>query len=135
MSDAPPPLAYRPCWNAATIVDPKANVSGSTSVACWLSGLVNGSELIWTRATLAWAAGAPIQVARQEATVRASAAVSVRFMERLLLTLDWEREHSLPGGLVAERPEGKSTNGAPTLRSACTVFTDPQRFRKRKKRY
>src|SRR5207245_7326133 len=89
---------------------------------------VNGSELIWTRATLAWAAGAPIQVARQEATVRASAAVSVRFMERLLLTLDWEREHSLPGGLVAERPEGKSTNGVPTLRSACTVFTDPQRF-------
>ena len=44
MSDAPP-LKKRPTWNADTIVSPQANVSGSTSVLCWLSEFVNGSSL------------------------------------------------------------------------------------------
>ena len=35
----------RPTWNALTIVEPKANVSGSTSVACWLVPLVKVSVL------------------------------------------------------------------------------------------
>src|SRR6478735_11855555 len=30
-----PPLKKRPTWNAATTVPWSANVSGSTSVACW----------------------------------------------------------------------------------------------------
>ena len=34
MLEAPPPET-RPTWNAETIVDPKAKVSGSTSVLCW----------------------------------------------------------------------------------------------------
>ena len=42
---APPPLEMRPTWNALTIVEPKANVSGSTSVACWLVALVKVSVL------------------------------------------------------------------------------------------
>ena len=42
---APPPLKIRPTWNALTIVEPKANVSGSTSVACWLLALVKVSVL------------------------------------------------------------------------------------------
>src|SRR5438034_3050646 len=42
---APPPLKMRPTWNALTIVEPKANVSGSTSVACWLLALVKVSVL------------------------------------------------------------------------------------------
>ena len=41
----PPPLKMRPTWNALTIVEPKANVSGSTSVACWLLALVKVSVL------------------------------------------------------------------------------------------
>src|SRR4029453_10200759 len=81
MPDAPPPLTKRPCWNAATIVDPDANVSGSTSVACWLVGLVNGSELSWVRATLARAADAVIPIAKPKATATASATVSARFIE------------------------------------------------------
>jgi hypothetical protein len=35
-----PPLKKRPTWKAETIVWPKANVSGSTSVLWALSGLV-----------------------------------------------------------------------------------------------
>src|SRR5438874_10708689 len=42
---APPPLKIRPTWNALTIVEPKAKVSGSTSVACWLVLLVKVSVL------------------------------------------------------------------------------------------
>jgi hypothetical protein len=42
---APPPLEMRPTWNALTMVEPKANVSGSTSVACWLVALVKVSVL------------------------------------------------------------------------------------------
>src|SRR5436309_4896392 len=52
MSEAPP-LKKRPTWKAETKVEPEARVSGSTSVACWLVLLVNGSLLIWSRVTLA----------------------------------------------------------------------------------
>src|SRR5437899_8886675 len=48
MSEAPP-LKKRPTWKVETKVEPEAKVSGSTSVACWLVLLVNGSLLIWTR--------------------------------------------------------------------------------------
>src|SRR5438552_19035277 len=34
-------------WNGATMVGPAANVSGSTSVACWLLPLVKVSVPIW----------------------------------------------------------------------------------------
>src|SRR6266699_1637260 len=44
-----PPLKKRPTWKAETKVEPEAKVSGSTSVACWLVGLVNGSLLICKR--------------------------------------------------------------------------------------
>src|SRR5438128_7469876 len=47
MSEAPP-LKKRPTWKVETKVEPEAKVSGSTSVACWLVLLVNGSLLIWT---------------------------------------------------------------------------------------
>src|SRR5712692_8323064 len=52
MSEAPP-LKKRPTWKVETIVEPKAKVSGSTSVRCWLVLLVNGSLLSWSRVTLA----------------------------------------------------------------------------------
>src|SRR5712692_4599191 len=48
-----PPLKKRPTWKAETRVEPEAKVSGSTSVACWLVLLVNGSLLSWIRVTLA----------------------------------------------------------------------------------
>ena len=44
MSEAPP-LKKRPIWNTETSVEPKAAIDGSTSVACWLVGLVNVSVL------------------------------------------------------------------------------------------
>src|SRR5271165_4365108 len=44
MSEAPP-LNLRPTWKAVTIVEPDANMPGSTSVACWLSELVKMSAL------------------------------------------------------------------------------------------
>lgn len=44
-----PPLKKRPTFQVETKVEPEAKVSGSTSVACWLVLLVNGSLLIWTR--------------------------------------------------------------------------------------
>ena len=44
MSEAPPSL-NRPTWDEDTIVLPAVNVSGSSSVACWLVVLVNGSVL------------------------------------------------------------------------------------------
>src|SRR3954467_6543634 len=37
-----PPSKKRPDCVAVTIVDPKANVSGSTAVLCWLVVFVNG---------------------------------------------------------------------------------------------
>ena len=57
MSEAPP-LKNRPTWKVARTVDPEAKVSGSTSVACWLVGLVNGSALTRVSGTLAEAAAA-----------------------------------------------------------------------------
>src|SRR5260221_588861 len=39
----PPPSVNRPTCEEVTMVDPNANVSGSTSVACWLGVFVNGS--------------------------------------------------------------------------------------------
>src|SRR4051794_19159328 len=52
----PPPLKKRPTWKADTIVEPLENVSGSTSVACWLVVLANGSLLIFVIGTFAFAA-------------------------------------------------------------------------------
>src|SRR5436190_12315202 len=52
-----PPLKKRPTWNVATTVLWLAKVSGSTSVACWLDWLVNGSEL--TRVSGTFAAATP----------------------------------------------------------------------------
>src|SRR5205823_11957625 len=52
ISEAPPP-SMRPTWNAVTMIGPKANVSGSTSVACWLVELVYGSELSLVSGTVA----------------------------------------------------------------------------------
>src|SRR5712691_8524344 len=52
MAEAPP-LKKRPTWKAETKVEPEAKVSGSTSVACWLVLLVNGSLLSWRRVPLA----------------------------------------------------------------------------------
>src|SRR5205809_7903013 len=51
-----PPLKKRPTWNVPTTVLPAAKVSGSTSVACWLVGFVNGSLLTRVSGTLASAA-------------------------------------------------------------------------------
>src|SRR5216684_3096428 len=50
-TSAPPPLKIRPTWKALTIVEPKANESGSTSVACWLLVLVNISVLNFVSGT------------------------------------------------------------------------------------
>src|SRR6266849_6103965 len=52
MSEAPPPKIL-PTWNAATMVEPNAKLSGSTSVACWLVELVNVSVLSLTSGTVA----------------------------------------------------------------------------------
>src|SRR3954463_2678961 len=51
-----PPLKKRPTWKADTIVLPFENVSGSTSVACWLVVFWNGSALIFVTGTFALAA-------------------------------------------------------------------------------
>ena len=53
-----PPLKNRPTWKVPTTVLPNAKVSGSTSVACWLDGFVNGSELTCVRGTFACAGAA-----------------------------------------------------------------------------
>lgn len=48
-------------WNVDTTVEPQANVSGSTSVACAAVGALsggNGSELIWNTPGCAACAGA-----------------------------------------------------------------------------
>src|SRR3954469_11913728 len=50
-----PPLKKRPTWKADMTVAPRANVSGSTSVACWLVVFWNGSALILVSVTFAWA--------------------------------------------------------------------------------
>src|SRR5436305_1822845 len=48
-----PPSKKRPTWNAERTVEPFANVSGSTSVACWLVVFANGSWLIAVSGTFA----------------------------------------------------------------------------------
>src|SRR4029450_1234829 len=40
-------------WNVAMTVEPLANVSGSTSVACWLVGFVYGAGVTRLSATVA----------------------------------------------------------------------------------
>src|SRR5438105_3151289 len=67
MSEEPPPDT-RPTWNAETIVEPDANVSGSTSVLCWAWASVKMSWLTWVTVTFA---RATVDVAR--ASVRAEA--------------------------------------------------------------
>src|SRR5260370_38586624 len=66
MAEAPP-LKKRPTWKADTMVLPKAKVSGSTSVACLLSGLVKVSVLSRRRVTLAKA-----EMVNESANTRAS---------------------------------------------------------------
>src|SRR5437588_5708128 len=76
MSDEPP-LKNRPVWKVATIVDPKANVSGSTSVLCMLVMFVNGSELILKRVTLAAAPAVEAATARPAAIANAAVALLI----------------------------------------------------------
>src|SRR5262245_5347113 len=67
-----PPLKTRPVWNVATTVDPHANVSGSTSVACAATGALegaNGSELTSVTPVCAACAGA----AAENTTINAAA--------------------------------------------------------------
>src|SRR5438132_14321075 len=73
MFDAPP-LKTPPTWKTDTIVEPKANVSGSTSVRCWLVLLVYGSVLSWMR--VAAEAPAPDESANQAAKAVARVARS-----------------------------------------------------------
>jgi len=84
-----PPSKKRPTWKAETIVAPLEKVSGSTSVACWLVALVNGSLLIRVSDTLA-SAGA--------ADTRAPAASARRTAPRLdlLKGLSIRATYSLP---------------------------------------
>src|SRR5262245_38586607 len=77
MLDAPPP-ATRPTWNAETIVLPKANVSGSTSVWCWACASVNGSLLTWVTGTFA-AAGPAVS----RSTTTAGATITAARSDRL----------------------------------------------------
>src|SRR5919197_110412 len=80
MSDAPP-LKKRPTWYAATTVEPKAKVSGSTSVACWLVVLVNGSALTRVSGTLARAGAAQaLSAATASASNAAGRTEAVRVM-------------------------------------------------------
>src|SRR5256714_1086211 len=59
-----PPSKKRPLCAAATIVEPKENVSGSTTVLCWLVAFVNGSAKICVSATFADAVMVTTSVAR-----------------------------------------------------------------------
>jgi hypothetical protein len=65
-----PPSKNRPTWNVVTTVPWCAKVSGSTSVACMLVALVNGSALILVSGT---AADAEAAVASTAAAVSAAA--------------------------------------------------------------
>src|SRR4029079_15758152 len=71
-----PPSKKRPTWEVTTSVEPNANVSGSTAVACWLVGLENGSGM-----TAVFAAIADAGETREAATASATARTSV-FMAR-----------------------------------------------------
>src|SRR5436305_13032237 len=76
MSEEPPPDT-RPTWNAETIVEPNANVSGSTSVLCWAWASVNGSELTWVTATFA---DADVAETRSPPTTTAGRRVAVTIL-------------------------------------------------------
>jgi hypothetical protein len=77
-------LKNRPIWKSDTIIEPADRVSGSTSVACWLSVLVNGSRLSYVRLGAApwtvrltvveWVADVPVPVT---VTVEVPGAVDV----------------------------------------------------------
>src|ERR1700694_59847 len=64
----PPPPKYLPDCVTATIVEPKANESGSTCVLCCGPEFVYGSELIGCASTLAADIDATISSARPAAT-------------------------------------------------------------------
>ena len=74
MLDDPPPDT-RPVWKAETMVVPKANVSGSTSVRCWACVSVNGSVLTWVTATFAEAG---VAATRSPPTTTAGRSAAVR---------------------------------------------------------
>ena len=74
-----PPLKKRPTWNVATTVPWCANVSGSSSVACWLVVFVYGSALTWVSGTFA-----PAMPAK---TNNAAAASAVSTAARLIWNL------------------------------------------------
>ena len=82
MSDAPPPKK-RPTWKADTRVLPEANVSGSTSVLCWLVALLNGSLL--SCKSLVLASAVPWATSRIDAAAPTTRMASRRFMFPLLL--------------------------------------------------
>ena len=69
-----PPSKMRPTWEVTTSVEPKANVSGSTAVACWPEGssVVNGSVM-----TAVFAATADAAETREAATASATARARV----------------------------------------------------------
>src|SRR5438132_1768948 len=102
MSDEPP-LKNSSVWTVATLVDPKANVSGSTSVLCMLVVLVNGSELIRKRV-------APVATPAAEPTTARPAAIAsatlTLFMAQFppLSSLDRRREHLLVERSYARPP-------------------------------
>jgi hypothetical protein len=82
-----PPSKNRPTWNADTTVEPFENVSGSSSVACWLVVLVKGSLLTRVSGTLAAAGDASTRNAVAESAARRRAGLGVR-------TVDIKRKHS-----------------------------------------
>jgi hypothetical protein len=82
-----PPLNTRPVWNVATTVDPNANVSGSTSVACAAVGVLfgaNGSELICVTVVCACAGAATANAAVTTAANKAMRIGDMTFPVHLL---------------------------------------------------
>jgi hypothetical protein len=78
-----PPLKKRPDWKVATMVLPKAKVSGSTYVLWLLSGLVKGSLLIWVNVSPeAWETTRVANVATRERIRAARMKAVVRLMRQ-----------------------------------------------------
>src|SRR5579872_2952442 len=69
----------RATWNAPTMVFPQEKKSGSTSVLCTLSELVNLSVLIFTSVNCAFA-GATSNIERARARTMAGTANAFRFI-------------------------------------------------------
>src|SRR3954451_3683951 len=89
-----PPLKKRPTWNVARTVPWSANVSGSSSVACWLVAFVYGSALTCVSAT---SACAPAALIRTPATARINIALHTRsFCIALLRSLVARRNRTAP---------------------------------------